>query len=167
MAFNTGANSLLTSIFAPRVTRVLFAATKADHLHHSNHDRLEAILSLLVRRAYHRAEASGAKAETVALAAIRATREVVATVKGEDLACIAGIPISGEMLDARRFDGETEVALFPGDLPGEPDAVLTGAADDLRFLRFRPPVVAPGKGATLPSIRLDRAIEFLIGDALA
>ena len=37
-------------LFRPRIDRILFAATKADHLHHSSHDRLEAILRQLVER---------------------------------------------------------------------------------------------------------------------
>jgi predicted YcjX-like family ATPase len=166
LAFKTGANSLLSAMFSPRVTRVLFAATKADHLHHRNHDRLEAILALLVRRAWHRAEAAGARTEVVALAALRATREVTATVRGEDLPCVAGVPLAGEQLDGRRFDGMTEVALFPGDLPEDPTRAFVEGGVDLRFLRFRPPLIAPAKGAALPSIRLDHALEFLIGDAL-
>lgn len=167
LAFNAGANSWLGAIFAPRITHVLFAATKADHLHHTNHDRLEAILALLVRRAWHRAEAAGAKTETIALAALRATREVSATVGGEALPAVAGVPISGETLDGRVFDGKAEVALFPGDLPARADDILSGDGPDLSFLRFRPPVIAAGKGAVLPSIRLDRALDFLIGDRLA
>ena len=43
-AFRTGRNSILSSLFRPRIDRVLFAATKADHLHHTSHDRLEAVL---------------------------------------------------------------------------------------------------------------------------
>jgi predicted YcjX-like family ATPase len=39
---------------------------------------------------------------------------------------------------------------------------------DYRFLRFRPPRVerADGKSPTLPHIRLDRALQFLLGDRL-
>ena len=40
----------------------------------------------------------------------------------------------------------------------------------MRFIRFRPPALtqidAEGKPAVLPHIRLDRALEFLIGDRL-
>lgn len=163
-AFNVGSNSLWSSLFAPRISRILFAATKADHLHHTNHDRLEAVLKLIVRRAWHRAKASGAETSMVALAAIRATREVSARVDGEELACVAGIPMAGEMLDGRRFDGKGEVALFPGDLPEAAEEVFAGQTR-LRFLGFRPPLV--GAADAIPSIRLDRAIEFLIGDKLA
>jgi uncharacterized protein len=37
MAFNAGRNTMLTRLFAPRADRVLFAATKADHVHHTSH----------------------------------------------------------------------------------------------------------------------------------
>ena len=59
-----------------------------------------------------------------------------------------------------------------GELPADPKGVFAGdamalpeAENDWRFLRFRPPIMAPGAGA--PHIRLDRALQFLIGDKLA
>jgi predicted YcjX-like family ATPase len=70
------------------------------------------------------------------------------------------------------FDGQEEAAVFPGELPADPAAVFAGhgiglpeAENDWRFLRFRPPMIAPG--ACPPQIRLDRALQFLIGDRLA
>ena len=42
--FRIGRSTFFSSLFRPRIDRILFAATKADHLHHSSHDRLEAIL---------------------------------------------------------------------------------------------------------------------------
>ena len=53
--FRPGANSWLSSVLFRRVDRLLFAATKADHLHHSSHDRLEAILAHCTRSAIERA----------------------------------------------------------------------------------------------------------------
>ncbi len=46
---------------------MLFAATKADHLHHTSHDRLQAILERIVARACDRAEVTGAEVATMAL----------------------------------------------------------------------------------------------------
>ena len=40
--FRPGSGSWLSSILGNRTDKILFAATKADHLHHENHDRLEA-----------------------------------------------------------------------------------------------------------------------------
>src|SRR5205085_2268980 len=45
--FRPGANTWLSGILARRIDRLLFAATKADHLHHTSHDRLEGILRLI------------------------------------------------------------------------------------------------------------------------
>ncbi len=167
-AFRTGRNSLLAQIFAPRIDRVLFAATKADHLHHTNHDRLEAIVRVLADRAATRAEGAGAAVDVAAIAAVRATREVAAKEGRRTLPCIAGVPLAGERLGDDVFDGMAEAAVFPGDLPDDPALALEGGLD-LRFLRFRPPQPerhADGRLKPLPHIRLDRALEFLIGDRL-
>ena len=70
------ARSLSSAVPRRAIDRILFAATKADHLHHSSHDRLEAILAAHGRRARpQRAEFAGAAIDVVALAAVRATRE--------------------------------------------------------------------------------------------
>jgi uncharacterized protein len=171
MAFRTGRNSVLAKLFAPRIDRVLFAATKADHLHHTNHDKLEAIVRALVERAASLAEGTGASVEVAAIAAVRTTREVSAKQGRTTVPCIAGIPLAGETMGDEHFDGIAEAAVFPGDLPDNPASVLEASAKplDLKFLRFRPPVAerqADGRLKPLPHIRLDRTLEFLLGDRL-
>ena len=172
-SFRTGANSLWSSLFSPRIDRIVLAATKADHLHHQSHDRLEAILAKLAGRAMARAEYGGADVKVLAMAAIRATREGMARRNGEALPCIVGYPLPGETIGKRTFDGSEEFAIFPGDLPTNPEAALKGwqtEQGEMRFVRFRPPnpVRLPSGGfASFPNIRLDRAIETLIGDRLA
>jgi predicted YcjX-like family ATPase len=178
--FRIGRSTLLSSLFRPRIDRILFAATKADHLHHSSHDRLEAVLRRTVNRAVARAEDTGADIDVVALAAVRATREAQVQRGREKLPSILGTPAPGEMADDEAFDGETEVATFPGDLPADPEELFRGETafrglssataekSDFRFLRFRPPQLER-EGVdepVLPHIRLDRALQFLIGDRL-
>ena len=171
--FRTGANSLWSSLFAPRIDRLVLAATKADHLHHQSHDRLEAILAKLAGRAMARAEYAGAEVKVLAMAAIRATREGEAKRNGEKLPCIVGYPLPGEIIGERTFDGNERFAIFPGDLPEDAEAALRGwqtEHGEMRFVRFRPPNPLPlpsGGFAPFPNIRLDRAIEALIGDQLA
>ncbi len=171
--FRTGANSLWSSLFAPRIDRIVLAATKADHLHHQSHDRLEAILAKLAGRAMARAEYAGAEVKVLAMAAIRATREGEAKRNGEKLPCIVGYPLPGEIIGKRSFDGNEQFAIFPGDLPEDPEAALKGwqtEHGEMRFVRFRPPNPVPlpsGGFAPFPNIRLDRAIEALLGDQLA
>jgi uncharacterized protein len=170
--FRPGANTWLSSILARRIDRLLFAATKADHLHHTSHDRLEAILRLLAEKAIARAAFAGAEVKVMALAALRATREAEARSGFERLPCIVGVPLPGERLGRKIFDGKTEAAVFPGDLPDNP-AELSALTppDAVHFLRFRPPRISletpGGEAPALPHIRLDRAIDFLLGDRLA
>ncbi len=178
--FRIGRSTFLSSLFRPRIDRILFAATKADHLHHSSHDRLEAVLRRAVSRAVTRAEDTGAEIDVVALAAIRATREALVQRGREKLPSILGTPAPGEMAGGEAFDGKTEVATFPGDLPADPEQLFKGEnafrglssasaeKSDFRFLRFRPPQLER-EGTdepALPHIRLDRALQFLIGDRL-
>ena len=163
--FRQGSNSLLSSLFGRRIDKVLFAATKADLLHHTSHDRLENILKLIVEDAMARAEYSGAEIEVAALAAIRATREASIKQKGETLECIVGTPLAGESVGGTDFDGSTEAAVFPGDLPRDPEKAIDGSLEGaLKFVRFRPPLQKDG---AWPHIRLDRSMEFLLGDRFA
>src|ERR1700761_3865492 len=62
--FRIGRSTLLSALFRPRIDRILFAATKADHLHQSSHDRLEAVLRRTVARAAERAEYAGDRKST-------------------------------------------------------------------------------------------------------
>jgi predicted YcjX-like family ATPase len=178
--FRIGRSTLFSNLFRPRIDRILFAATKADHLHHLSHDRLEAVLRRTVGRAVARAEDTGAEIDVVALAAVRATREAMVARGRDKLPSILGTPAPGEQANGEAFDGNTEVATFPGDLPADPEDLFKGETSfrglasasaeksDFRFLRFRPPSLdgANGEAPTLPHIRLDRALQFLIGDKL-
>ena len=172
-AFRPGANSLMSLLTGRRIDKLLFAATKADHLHHTSHDRLEAILRVVTDRAIARASGAGADVGVMAIAALRATREAEAKHGGERLPCIVGTPLPGERIDGRTFDGVKEAAIFPGDLPADPEAALAAAgttAGEAAFVRFRPARVLPagvdGVVPPLPHIRLDRAMQFLLGDRL-
>src|ERR1700744_6012830 len=123
-AFRPGGSSTFASIFRPRVDRILFAATKADHLHHASHDRLEAILRALTAKAIARAEGVGAEIDVIALAAIRATREAEIRTGAETLDAIIGVPEKGETIGGQTFDGVAEAAVFPGELPADPNTIF-------------------------------------------
>jgi predicted YcjX-like family ATPase len=177
--FRPGRGSFLTDLFSRRIDRILIAATKADHLHHESHDRLQAIVRRLADRAVARANFSGAEVDVLAMAAVRATREGTVKQGRETLPVIIGTPLKGETIGEDTFDGNGETAIFPGDLPEKPETVFehSDASHEggkhqppVRFVRFRPPKIertAEGVSLSLPHIRLDRALQFLIGDRLA
>ena len=169
--FRQGETNPLLRPFTRQIDRILFAATKADHVHHTSHDRLEAILNRLVANAAGRARFAGAQTRSIALAGIRATAEGTIRENGETLPTLIGTPLKGEALDGTTYDGKTEIALFPGDLPERPDSLFeNGNPVALNFLRFAPPARLERNAAgevVLPHIRLDRALDYLIGDWMA
>jgi predicted YcjX-like family ATPase len=174
--FNPGHNSLLSSLLGRRIDKVLVAATKADHLHHESHDRLERLTGRLVDRAIQRIGMAGAGIDVMAIASVRATREATVQEGGDAIPVIVGTPIAGERINGERFDGNRSTAIFPGDLPDNPEALFRdleadGAGlPDLNIVRFRPPALdetAGGLKLSVPHIRLDRAMQFLFGDRLA
>lgn len=174
-AFRPGVNSWLSILMGRRIEKVLFAATKADHLPAQSHDRLAAILKLIVEEASARAATEGAGTQALAISAVRATRETKIKHGKDELPCLRGTPLEGERVADTLYDGREEAAIFPGDLPADPKAALDAARiktdASLALVRFAPPRLKP-KGSdiatpALPHIRLDRALDFLIGEDLA
>ncbi|WP_102226018.1 YcjX family GTP-binding protein [Acidimangrovimonas sediminis] len=165
-AFRPGRSRWLADlVLGKRIDRILFAATKADHLHHSQHARLAAIMEALVRDARDRADFAGAKTAAMAIASVRATVETSVEQGGHSLDCVKGVLME---------TGRT-AAMYPGDLPEDPARLLSPARQgaerwldaDYAVMGFAPARLnlKPGEGP--PHIRLDRAAEFLIGDKLA
>ena len=164
-AFRPGRNSWLSGLFGGhRVERILFAATKADHLHHEQHAALTAITVALLAEAKARADFAGAKTAAMSLASLRATVEEVVERGGESLPAVRG----------RLLATGKQAAMYPGLLPTDPARLLSPAREgaeawlDAEFglMAFAPArlTLRPGEGP--PHIRLDRAAEFLIGDRL-
>lgn len=164
-AFRPGRNGFLTSVLrGKRVEKILFAATKADHLHHQQHPQMTAIIEALTREARDRAQFAGAETAALALASLRATTEEMRPHRGVDLACVRG-----QLLETGR-----QAAFYPGALPDDPAQLLSPARQgaqtwlegDYQAMQFAPAVLQLKPGDGPPHIRLDRAAEFLLGDRL-
>jgi predicted YcjX-like family ATPase len=164
-AFRPGRNAFLSRILnGQRVERILFAATKADHLHHTQHSRLSAITEALLRDAKDRADFAGARTEAMSIAALRTTVEETIDHKGRSLDVVRG----------RLLETGKQAALYPGELPSDPGRLLNPALSgaetwldaDYSIMRFAPAKVSLSPGQGPPHIRLDKAVEFLIGDRL-
>ena len=163
-AFRPGRAGWLQQLLGTRrVERILFAATKADHLNHVQHPRLTNILTAMLREARDRADFSGARTEGMSIAALRTTTEDVIHQDGEDLPAVRGT-----LMDGR------QAAFYPGELPADPAVLLQPARDgatrwldaDYAIMNFAPAAHTARPGDGPPNIRLDRAAEFLIGDRI-
>jgi predicted YcjX-like family ATPase len=164
-AFRPGRNGWLSGILGgKRVEKILFAATKADHLHHIQHPALTAIMQAMLRDAQSRADFAGAETMALSLAALRCTVEESISRDGHSLDAVRG----------RLLATGKQAAMYAGELPTDPARLLSPAREgasrwlDAEFgvMGFAPARLHLRAGEGPPHIRLDRAAEFLIGDRL-
>jgi predicted YcjX-like family ATPase len=153
-SFRYGPASLLGRLFQPQISKVLFAASKADHVTPEQHKALTLLLQQLLQQPIKHSHYAAASSEAMALAAIRASTSGFVEQHGQKYPCISG----------RELGAVAPVTLFPGDVPASlPDAAL--------FERhpFQFPALAPltlSMQQPLPYVRMDHALEFLLGDKL-
>lgn len=152
-SFEYGKTGFFNRLFGLKIDKLLFAATKADHVTPNQLSNLERFLQQMLAGGYHNALFEGGKVATMALAAVKCTQTAQASFQGQQISCLKGIPL----------DGEQAIALFPGEVPLNIPPEDEWTADRFNFVAFKPPRLTHVH-EKLPHIRLDYALEFLIGD---
>lgn len=134
--------------------RVLFAATKADHISSNQHPNLRRLLEEVVAREANRIRFRGVETKALALSSVRCTEDVLGEVQGQTLSMIRGRPVGRD----------TDTALFPGEIPAHFPGPQDWKEGRFKFLDFLPAHVNGARG--LPHIGLDEALEGLLGNRL-
>ncbi|MFO1037140.1 MAG: YcjX family protein [Geminicoccaceae bacterium] len=153
-SFRYGSSSLFGRLFAPKIDKVLFAVSKADHVAPNQHANLKQLLELMITPAARSSRYMGIERDVIAVASVRCTDVVRTEHQGQVLSCVRG----------RLKDEARETVLFPGEIPGalpEPEDWKSGI---FRFRDFAPRRLVAGVAGQ--HIRLDQALEFLLGDKL-
>ena len=160
-AFRPGQNSFLTRLVSgQRVDKILFAATKADHLHHTQHGNYTNIMRAVMDDALRHAKFRGAQTAALSLASVRSTTEAL----HEDHPCVRG-----SLLSNRK-----NTLSYAGSLPENAQQLLRDISDgrsnwlgaEFTSTPFAPPVDAFHPDRGIAHIRLDQSLEFLLGDRL-
>ena len=156
-AFRFGRRSLLRRLFGARIDRVLFAATKADHVPALQRDHLEALMANLVEAPTLRARAARARVAATALTSIRCTEDGTDVIDARKVDVVVGLPEGGQ----RR------IRFFPGIVPVTAPPTGFWGERFTEFPVFQPPRITGADGDGIPHINLDKALDFLLEDALA
>ncbi|MBA2780146.1 YcjX family protein [Billgrantia kenyensis] len=151
-SFDYGKRSLLSRLFAPRIDKLAIAATKADHVTPEQHANLTALLEALLAEPLQDLRYANVPVKALSLAAIRATEVREVSQKGGPMPALRGTTLDAE-----------EVLVFPGEVPARLPEAVFWRRQGFDFRAFRP---APREGGALPHIRLDAALDWLIGDKL-
>ncbi|MCA1928599.1 YcjX family protein [Rheinheimera sp.] len=153
-SFDYGPEHWLRRIFKPRISKVLFAASKADHVTPDQHQALILLLQQLLLQHLQTVKFQLCPYEVMAIAAIKASEAGFVIQNGQQLPCLRGrSATTGEAL-----------TYYPGDVPRYwPDHQLfTKHHFDFQSLA---PLPWPQQHL-LGHIRMDHLLEYLLGDKL-
>ncbi|MDE9463835.1 YcjX family GTP-binding protein [Xenorhabdus bovienii] len=153
-SFHYGKRTLFRRLFSPCIDKLMFAASKADHVTADQHANLISLLQQLVQEAWQNAAFEGISMDCVGLASVQATESGVVLHDGEKIPAIKGNRLSDDKL----------LTFFPGEVPQRLPNSDFWQKQGFNFESFRPKQV--NVDTPLPHIRMDSAMEFLLGDKL-
>lgn len=152
-SFHYGQRTLFRRLFSPVIDKLLFAATKADHVTVDQHANMVSLLQQLIQDARKMRRLKGL-VWIAGLASVQATTSGIIDVNGEKIPALRG----------NRLSDGAPLTVYPGEVPARLPGQAFWDKQGFQFEAFRPQVMDVDK--PLPHIRLDAALEFLIGDKL-
>jgi uncharacterized protein len=156
-SFRYGQRNILASLLGgARVEKVLFAATKADHIPDLQRDHLAALLRNMVALPALEARGSNAAIEVMTLASVASTVEGTQEIGGQHVQVVVGRPVGAG----------TQAKFFGGQVPIRPPRPEAWGTPFLNIPLFEPPAIEVAPVDGIPHINLDLALDYLIGDRL-
>ncbi|MDL4912430.1 MAG: YcjX family protein [Enterobacterales bacterium endosymbiont of Blomia tropicalis] len=153
-SFHYGQRTLFRRLFSPVIDKLLFAATKADHITSDQHGNMVSLLQKLVQDAWQNAAFEGIRMDCIGLASVQATQSGLVDHHGETIPALRG---------HRLRDGEA-LTVYPGEVPPRLPGNAFWQQQGFQFEQFLPQQLDVDR--PLPHIRMDAALEFLLGDKL-
>lgn len=151
--FRYGEHSWLRRLFEPNIDKVLFVASKADHVTPEQYANLTSLLKELTLGGKQASSSAGVRFDAFPIAAVRATRFGHSQHKGESIPAIRGT-------DVRTHQ---PITLYPGEVPEQLPSPDYFERIGFKFVSFMPQT-RESHFKPLPHIAMDKAMEFLIGD---
>jgi predicted YcjX-like family ATPase len=156
-SFRYGHGGVIAKLLrGPHIDRVLFAATKADHVPDIQRDHLAELLRSMAAFPALDVRSADARIDVAALAAVVSTAEDVQEIDGQRVPVVVG----------RRVGNSKQAKFFVGTVPIRPPRPDAWGSPFLNVPVFEPPAIEPSPVDGIPHINLDLAVEFLLGDRL-
>jgi uncharacterized protein len=152
-SFNYSKGGVLARLLGSRTSKVLFAATKADHVTRGDRANLENMLRGMLARVDESLPGKAERVGVMALASIRATEDYT-TDQPPKREILRGKPAGAEEI------GQWDPGGLPLDMPPDWEKIY------FQFLRFEPPVTKNALLEGFPAINLGKALNFLIGEEI-
>ncbi|QGM80372.1 YcjX family protein [Otariodibacter oris] len=153
--FHYGNRSLFTRLFSSNIDKLLFIATKADHITTDQLPNLEGLMKQLVQEGGRHAEFAGIETAYQAISSIRATDPVIVTQHDKQFKAIRGVRSSDKKM----------VTIFPGSVPSRLPDSRFWENNHFAFDQFEPKKIDFDQ--PIPHLRMDSVLQFILGDKLA
>ncbi len=125
-SFHYGQRTLFRRLFSPVIDKLLFAATKADHVTIDQHSNMVSLLQQLIQDAWQNAAFEGISMDCTGLASIQATQSGLIEVNGEKIPALRGNRLS---------DGQP-LTIYPGEVPARLPGGPSGSSRDFSLKTF-------------------------------
>ncbi|QIM66786.1 hypothetical protein A4G16_05085 [Mannheimia granulomatis] len=150
--FHYGNRSLFHRLFSSNIDKLLFIATKADHITSDQLPNLESLMRQLVQEGGLFAEFDGIETGYLAISAIQSTDAVNVTQNGKTIKAIRGI----------RSSDKKQVTLYPGSVPSRLPDKNYWQFNRFEFDQFEPKPLEFNQ--SIPHLRMDSVLQFLLAD---
>jgi predicted YcjX-like family ATPase len=156
-SFRYGHGGILSKLLlGPHIDKVLFAATKADHVPDIQRDHLAALLRNMTALPVLEVKSSNAQSDVMAIASVISTAEESQLIDSQRVQVVVGRPVGAK----------TQSKFFVGNVPIRPPRPDAWGSPFLNVPVFEPPPIDPAPVDGIAHINLDLALEFLLGDRL-
>jgi len=153
--FSYGKSGILSRLFSPKIDRLLFTATKADHVTPEQHGNLTALLDQLVYNTKQHLNYDAITMKTLAVASVKATQSGKSVYQGKE------VPV----LQGRSLEKDKIITVFPGSVPDKLPDEAFWQDNQFNFFAFAPHKTV-STHECLPHLRMDQVMQFLLGDKM-
>jgi predicted YcjX-like family ATPase len=158
-SYSYGKSGLFSRLFSPKIDKLLFAATKADHVTPEQHAPMVSLFEQLIYQSKHKLNYEAIEMKTLAIASVKSTTTGKMNHKGQRVSVIQGHTL------AKGKESSEKITLFPGAVPEKLPEKNYWQQSAFNFINFSP-IIGLEKHEPLPHIRMDQVLQFLLADKM-
>ncbi|REL27588.1 YcjX family protein [Thalassotalea euphylliae] len=155
-SYHYGQSSLFSRLFNPKIDKLMFAATKADHVTPEQHTNLVSLVNQLVHGTKQEISFNAIDIKSLAIASIKSTNYGNGTYQGQSIPVVRGLAQASGKL----------TTLFPGAVPAKLPKDNYWQSHPFNFVNFAP-TQGVAEHEALPHLRMDQVLQFLLGDKMS
>ncbi|TPH19171.1 YcjX family protein [Litorilituus lipolyticus] len=164
-SYSYGRSGILSRLFAPKIDKLLFAATKADHVTPEQHQSLTDLLNQLIYQSKHQLNYEAIEMKSLAIASVKATKSGKTVHQGKEIPVIQGRKLKTNDELSPDVQVEERITIFPGAVPSNLPDKTYWQEKGFNFISFAP-IDGIAKNQALPHVRMDQVLQFLLADKM-